>query len=128
MAKTPEGFVKDAIVKVLAHHGVAFHMLVLNGMGETFVDFVGCVAVPGTHAIPLLIEAKRADKPKPPAPTKPQQDLLNLWASKGAAATVVDSQQSLDALDAWLAQLSGAGLAGVAIGRPSAAVRKLVRE
>lgn len=119
---------KDAIKVVLTHHGAAFKMLVTNGMGEQFVDFVCCMRVPGMHAIPLLIEAKRADKPKPPAPTQRQQDDLLEWAGVGAAVHVVDSQRTLDSLDEWLSRLSGRGLADAKIGRPSEAVRKLVRD
>jgi hypothetical protein len=128
MSKSPEGFVKDAIKKVLDHHTAKYKMLVTNGMGEQFVDFVCCMRVPGMHAIPLLIEAKRADKPKPPQPTKRQQDDLLEWAGEGAAVHVVDSQRSLDSLDEWLSHLSGRGLAGVTIGQPSEAVRRLVRD
>lgn len=138
---TPEGFVKDAVKRVLAHHGLPYNMFVSNGMGDTFVDFLTIIPVQvhapfiGVVGMTTLIETKRADRltvqghlRKSDEPTQRQLGVLREFGACGAATFVVYSDQTLAELDGYINKYTQRGLCGTRIGQKRESSKNLVRE
>jgi Holliday junction resolvase len=84
MAKTPEGKVKDAVVKILKAHGVYYFFPATHGYGRSGIpDIVACVK--GRF---LAIECKAPGK----KPTALQEMEMGLIRTAGGVAFVVDSE------------------------------------
>jgi Holliday junction resolvase len=84
MAKTPEGKVKDAVVKILKAHGVYYFFPATHGYGRSGIpDIVACVK--GRF---LAIECKAPGK----KPTALQEMEMGLIRTTGGVAFVVDSE------------------------------------
>ena len=91
MANTPEGKVKDRIVKCLKGYGAYYHMPVQNGMGRPSLDFIGCY-----YGHFFAVEAKAPGK----KPTKRQELTMREMMNAGAAVFVIDGD--VHALDTYL--------------------------
>jgi len=90
---TPEGRIKDKVKKVLRKHKVYYHMPVMNGMGSPTLDFICCVI--GSY---LAIETKAPGK----KPTPRQEMTMEEMRAAGAFIFVIDSDEKVDELDAFL--------------------------
>jgi Holliday junction resolvase len=84
MAKTPEGKIKDAVVKLLKAHGVYYFFPATHGYGRSGVpDIVCCVK---GHF--LAIECKAPGK----KPTALQEREMDRIGEAGGVALVIDSE------------------------------------
>jgi Holliday junction resolvase len=97
MAKTPEGLVKDAVVKVLKAHGVYYFFPATHGYGRSGVPDIVC-CVKGRF---LAIECKAPGK----KPTALQAKEMNEIGKAGGMALVIDSAD-VEAFESFLGSLS----------------------
>lgn len=93
MADTPEGKVKKAIKKVLAHYAPAvwYYMSVGNGMGKPTLDFMG-----SAWGRAFAIEAKAPGK----KPTERQEITIEEMERAGIKVFVIDGNTA--DLELWL--------------------------
>ena len=87
---TPEGAVKTAIKRYLLGLGAYYHMPVLNGYGETTLDFTVCYK--GRF---IGIEAKRGDGVKS-NPTPRQVFVMERITAAGGLAFVARSVKDVE--------------------------------
>lgn len=101
---TPENKVKASVKKVLAKFGPAINGFwpVPSGLGESHLDYVGCVAAgKRPTGIFFAIETKAPGK----KPTPRQEKRINDVRAAGGKVFVIDGTPNTDtveALEAWL--------------------------
>jgi len=93
MGATPEGKIKAAIRNVLLVHNCYIAMPVQGGYGSALLDFYGC-----HRGRFFAIEAKAPGK----KPTARQVAILNDIRAAGGKVFVIDSEEELKPLLAWL--------------------------
>jgi Holliday junction resolvase len=93
MAKTPEGRIKDAVVKLLKAHGVYYFFPATHGYGRSGVPDIVC-CVKGRF---LAIECKAPGK----KPTALQEREMGRIGEAGGVALVIDSED-VSGLDGML--------------------------
>lgn len=93
MAKTPEGRIKDAVVKLLKAHGVYYFFPATHGYGRSGVPDIVC-CVKGRF---LAIECKAPGK----KPTALQEREMDRIGEAGGVALVIDSED-VSGLDGML--------------------------
>lgn len=91
---TPEGKVKVKVKALLKHYGAYWHCPVQNGMGAPSLDFIGCY-----YGRYFGIETKAGSK----QPTPRQWATMEQICKAGGATFVVNEDQGLHLLEAWLA-------------------------
>lgn len=100
---TPEGKVKAKITKLLKSYGksVWYFMPVPSGFGVRTVDYIGFV-----RGVGFVVEAKREGKDA----TDMQKLTLQTIREAGAAAFVVNDEESLQRLKKWLDEWTSSDL------------------
>jgi len=99
---TPEGRTKRAINAVLANYKeyIYVNMPVPTGYGASALDYLGVCCGQG-----FAIEAKR-EKGRP---TLRQLGVIERMEAAGAKVFVINSPETLEELDRWLAATTGSG-------------------
>lgn len=99
---TPEGTVKAKVKRVLAEHGVYWHMPVQNGMGAPTLDFICCY-----HGFYFAIETKAPGK----LPTSRQMQTIQKITDAGGLVFVIDGDTTdlEEFLNAYRSKQAGSG-------------------
>jgi hypothetical protein len=105
---TPESKMKWAINSVLANYKgyVYTNMPVPTGYGVSALDYLGFCRSTDGEARGFAIEAKRPRG----KPTPRQQGVIERMEAAGARVFVINSPETLEELNQWLAATTGSGV------------------